>query len=249
MLSNDYIVGRGSCAEPPKVAKDSLNQLCGIFGHDHVSPTSESRSSPVLVATDVESTSNINGGFTVEPNCETGIAILDPKEMKRKLPEELFKTYNFAMGTYVDKASDKFHFGKTVAITSSELAQHVQNIIPADRNVMLVGHGVLNDLRALQALGFEFPTRFSAALDTSQVSQEVFEDWAGGLRDLLRTLECPYNWLHCAGNNANFTLKVLLLLVAKRLERQSGNRNTVDMLRRIGRQELPYWVDAQGKHQ
>jgi DNA polymerase III epsilon subunit-like protein len=163
--------------------------------------------------------------------------------------DKLLRTYHFTTGTpsYVEKASNRFHFGKTLPVSSSELANRIQTLIPRGRKVVFVGHGVMNDLRALKALGFQFPTRLSTALDTSQIAHEVLGSWTGSLRELLKELKCPYNGLHCAGNDANFTLKALLLLVAKGLEEQNSNKRMVKALRRIGQQEIPHHMDPKGK--
>jgi hypothetical protein len=233
----------------PKVETNSIHQLHNIVDLDRRSAKKPNASSFVLVAIDFENTHTINSSLTVEPDFQAGIAILDPKKIKSKPIGKVLRTYNFAMGTtpYAEKATSKFHFGKTTSTSLSELANHLQNIIPLDQNVVFVGHGVMNDLHALRAIGFQFPTHLPAALDTSQVADEVFGGWSGSLRDLLKLLECPYNRLHCAGNDANFTLKALLLLVAKRLEEQGKNGPMVDTLRRIGKQEIPQMPSPESK--
>jgi hypothetical protein len=114
---------------------------------------------------------------------------------------------------------------------------------------VLVGHGITADLHVLQALGFQFPALLSSVLDTSRVANEVFEIWAGSLRDLLLALQCSFNRLHCAGNDANFTLRALLLLAVEGLtgqqEDQAENCNTLAILRQISTCPIPHWVDPE----
>jgi len=49
----------------------------------------------------------------------------------------------------------------------------------------------------------------------SRVAAEVLQFWGGSLYDLLTLLGGPFNRLHTARNNANFTLRALLLLAIK----------------------------------
>jgi len=235
----------------PKVAQYNLHQIDEIFRFGNPHAATPSLVDVVLVAIDFENVTAVKNGFLVNPNCQAGVAILDTRLLEESSANEPLRTYNFAIGTpsYIEEASKKFQFGDTITTSPQKLSTRIRSLIPGKRKVVLVGHGVMSDVSALKALGFQFPTRLLALLDTAQVAKEISNCWSGSLGDLLRELGCPHSKLHCAGNDANYTLKALLLLAAKRLERQSGNRNTVNMLRRIGRQELPYWVDAQGKHQ
>lgn len=47
------------------------------------------------------------------------------------------------------------------------------------------------------------------------ITSQVFPYFALTLGELLTELECPHNWLHNAGNDANFTLRALLLLAVR----------------------------------
>jgi hypothetical protein len=98
----------------------------------------------------------------------------------------------------------------------------------------------------LQALGFRFPVRrCSTLLDTAKIAEESFGYWVGSLSKVLRTLGCPYDGLHCAGNDANFTLKALFLLAAKGLGRSDKDRDMVNILWQIGKKEIPSWFDPE----
>lgn len=47
------------------------------------------------------------------------------------------------------------------------------------------------------------------------ITSQVLPYFALTLGELLTELECPHNWLHNAGNDANFTLRALLLLAVR----------------------------------
>jgi hypothetical protein len=175
-------------------------------------------------------------------NCQAGLAILDTKEIGSVPLDKLVKTYNFATGTrsYVEKARKEFTFGdSTTAVTVSELSSSIQVLIPPFHNVIFVGHGMFNDLQVLRGLGIRFPTCLSAILDTLHIAREVFGYCVGSLGKLLRKVGCPHQGLHCAGNDAHFTLKALLLLAAKGLEKSHQDRDMVTTLRQIGNEEIP----------
>ncbi|KAK2025757.1 hypothetical protein LX32DRAFT_655228 [Colletotrichum zoysiae] len=116
-----------------------------------------------------------------------------------------------------------------------------QSHIPEDRNVIFVGHGIVNELHVLRALGFKFELPPSGMLDTSRIASEVFGRWRGSLGDLLGALGCPFGRLHVAGNDANFTLRALLLLAEKWCISQNKYDELLDILHDIS--TFPSYVD------
>jgi hypothetical protein len=235
----------------PSIAKNGLYILHEIF-HLH-SSRSPRLLDVVLIAIDFENINTIKSGFSQKNNCQVGLAILDTKEINQVSPNTLISTHNFATGSpsYLTKASKKFIFGETITICPSDIAIRIQSFIPLARNIVFVGHGIINDLQALQALGFQFPALLSGVLDTFQVANEVFQFWAGSLGDLLLSLGCSFNRLHCAGNDANFTLRALLLLAAQgftsqqQQRDQTGDYDTLSVLRQISTCPIPHWVDPE----
>lgn len=235
----------------PSVAKKGLHILYEVFRLGYQSSVSTSLSDIVLIAIDFENINTIKSGFSQKSNCQVGLAILDTKDIHQVPPGELISTYNIATGSpsYLAKVSRKFMFGETVTTRTSDIVDRILSLIPPGRNVVFVGHGILNDIQALQALGFPFPARLSGTLDTSLVANEVFQFWAGSLADLLLALRCPFNRLHCAGNDANFTLKALLLLVAEGFANQQQiedqEHEMLAILRQISTSPIPDWVDPE----
>ena len=196
----------------PSITKRGLSMLLEILGLSHSNSKPPALNNAITIAIDFEGINTIKSGFAQKENSQVGFAILDTKDLRQVQPEQLISTFNFAAGSssYVTKASNGFLFGETIIISSSSMTQIIQSRIPWNRNVVLVGHGVLNELQALQALGFEFSRSSSEILDTSRVVNEVFQFWGGFLRDLLILLECFLNKLHIAENDVNFILKALL---------------------------------------
>jgi hypothetical protein len=127
------------------------------------------------------------------------------------------------------------------------MVQTIQSHIPRDRNVVLIGHGILNELQALQSLGFEFKRPPFGILDASRIANKVFQFWGGSLSDLLGVLGCPFNRLHVARNDTNFTLRALLLLAAKWCISQHQDDEVLDILRDISTCPIPPYVDPKIK--
>ncbi|KUJ08111.1 uncharacterized protein LY89DRAFT_349939 [Mollisia scopiformis] len=100
------------------------------------------------------------------------------------------------------------------------LLRNFFGVVRRDRNIVLVGHG-FGGLTALSSLGFDFQTSVIGILDTANLSFELEMD-RSTLGRLLGELECPKSSakLHNAGNDANFTLRALILLAIKGYEQQ-----------------------------
>ena len=71
------------------------------------------------------------------------------------------------------------------------------------------------DIEAFSALGFDFQG-IDAVLDTSLIAQEVGAQYST-LGDILVDFNLYVGDLHCAGNDAHFTLRLLLILAVKNL--------------------------------
>ena len=223
----------------PKITKNNLHVLREIFGFSQQAAKTSQLSDVVLFSIDFENTNTSKSELAVNPNCQVGIAILDTKQLEQVPDEQKIQTYNFASGTpsYVARATRGFVFGKTAVVSPSELADSIYTLIPPNRNIVFVGFATGNELRALQLLDFQWPDRLSAVLDAFFVARDILETRSGNLGDLLILLGCPHSSLHCAGNDANFTLKALLLLAAKDLEKHGRNQGLVGSLREIAQKK------------
>ena len=241
----------GKPPKPPRVARNGLHILLEIFGSGFHSSRSSELADVVLIAIDFEKLVNIEAGFARRQSCQVGLAILDTKKINQGSLDKLISTYNFVTGppSYYKRVGQNFSFGESTRIHPSEIVDRIQSLIPPGRNVVLVGHGIACDLCALQILGFQFPVRLSSIIDTSRIAQEILGKKWIRLVDLLERLESPFDKidLHCAGNDATFTLRALLLLAARGFSNQErdldGDCDMIDLLQQLSNYPTPYTKD------
>lgn len=170
---------------------------------------------------------------------QAGLAILDTRDLRPQrsvAPNKIISSFNFVCGSleYQEKAFKKFLFGTPIQIEPGDMLTSINSSIleacDEHRNVIFVGHSLVDDLDILSNLGFNFQEmRVSACLDTYRISAQVFPYWSLKLSELLDELQCPYGRLHNGGNDATFTLRCLLLLAVKHL-RSKGPHQNEDML-------------------
>ncbi|KAK6498987.1 hypothetical protein TWF481_011558 [Arthrobotrys musiformis] len=170
----------------------------------------------MLVAVDFENPQQIIEHDSLENvNSQIGFAILDTRDLFTSSIENI-STYNFATGNskYCERAFRQFLFGESINEGKKSMLKKIQRIIPESRNITLVGHDITWDLRALSSLNSGFQKcRF---LDTQRIAGQILpltdQSKRYSLHHLLTRFDCPFDKLHCAGNDANFTLRLLLLL-------------------------------------
>lgn len=191
---------------------------------DHISPFHEP-SSMTLIAIDFENGLNITSSGPSD--FEAGLAILDIDDINAiqtgQAANQAISTYNLATGhpDYRQKASRRFVFGETVTFDhKDEIAAYIESLISRTSRVILVGHDIRNDLQALDSLQVDYSA--FQILDTQRIASKMYPRISLNLRAVLLKLGCPYERLHCAGNDANFTLRALLLLAVQTPTEQSG---------------------------
>jgi len=153
-----------------------------------------------------------------------GISMLDTRDLQSlisaprsappRLPD-LLKTHNFCAASpeYCLKVSNKYLFGESETIRLEEIQPRIQAIIP-DRDIVLVMHDGNNDLRFAKELGISIQA--ICTIDTQMVAQHPLQlTHKASLRELLIILNCPFQHIHVAGNDANFTLRALLMLAVR----------------------------------
>ncbi|KAI1325297.1 hypothetical protein F5Y16DRAFT_423211 [Xylariaceae sp. FL0255] len=234
----------------PFLTHEDHTNLPKLFSMRHGSP----QPNVLLVAFDVEGTGTLqNGG-----NGQVGVAILDPKKLYNSevSARDMITTYNFAHGDmgYMTAADTKFLFGDSRSMnTLHDLMQSTEALIPTDRKIIYVGHGIGNDIKSLEAIGFDFSKYSMTAVDTYDLAKRVLHKRLT-LGNLLSELQCQHSGLHCAGNDANFALRAMLLL-SSRLEsnstRQRVSKTKIAILEAIAHGKeipisLPYAVHRSG---
>jgi len=199
----------------------------------------------VFVSIDFENTSQfVDSGPSIP--IQLGVATLDTQDFPTLDPKDIISTFNFATGPsqsrYFNSAVTKFLFGETTQISYSDIVPKIKPYIPETRPTILIGHDIANDLRVLQYLHFDLPKSVIGIIDTMAVTSQVCSSklrWS--LRNVLEELQCTYNNLHSAGNDAHFTLRCLLLLVSRSVTVESVPKfqQRLKNLEEIGHSEIP----------
>ena len=159
---------------------------------------------------------------------QVGLAILDTRCLSST---SKFTTFNFITGedTYFERSAPLYHWGTAEKIPVTSMLSKINDClrIYQNRSVILVGHRMSSDLAALKALGFDFQENIVVArLDTYLPARDL-QIGQLTLKNLLMKLNCPCNLkFHNAGNDANFTLRALLLLGIKAIEAVESNETS-----------------------
>jgi len=198
---------------------------------------------PVFVAIDFERPQFIINHFQHGClNTQVGLAILDTRCLNSTSKTKL-TTFNFITGedTYFEESAPIYHWGTAgnIPVTSMLLKIKHSLHVYRNRNIILVGHGFSNDLAALKALGFDFQEHLIIAkLDTYLLARDLQMGHLT-LKNLLMELNCPCNLkFHNAGNDANFTLRALLLLGIKAIGAAENNKERVKIFWWIAMEEV-----------
>lgn len=143
-------------------------------------------------------------GYNIKSCSECGISILEDNQIKN---------YHFIIEDGYQKEDshskhlmDKFEFGKTEVIQSSELLVRLQEIFK-DADYMLA-HGISTEIYVLNKNGIVLPEK-AELLDTYKMFLKMDENKVLNsyrLKDIMRTCELNSNNVHNAGNDSAYTL-------------------------------------------
>lgn len=132
----------------------------------------------------------------------------------------VFNTFNFIIGSnkYFEQSSAKALWGTSERIAKSEILFKIEDCIPKNRIIILIGHGIQAAISVLDALGFNFE-KIHSIFDTYQLAQETGLGECS-LQNLLAKLghPSPSEQFHTAGNDATFTLRAFILILVRDLE-------------------------------
>ncbi|KAF6237285.1 hypothetical protein HO173_004754 [Letharia columbiana] len=109
----------------------------------------------------------------------------------------------------------KYLFGETITIYQRDIVFNLESLVPRTRSIVLVGHEFRNDLKVLQLLRFDLHTSIVGLPDTGKIVSTTSPNIPITLSSILSELQCPFQNLHVAGNDADFTLRILLLLATR----------------------------------
>jgi hypothetical protein len=149
---------------------------------------------------------------------QIGLCILDTRNLQASIgdytePASL-RTYQFCIGPlkYFIDTSRSFCFGEAKHLVSDDINTMIRNLV-SNRDIVLIVHGGVRDLHFLQAAKCDLNPLFT--LDTQKAVQHPLDlDHRCTMEEMLNLLGCPFGdrILHAAGNDANFTLRALLLI-------------------------------------
>lgn len=219
----------------PRSQLETLEKLLRL-GHKDDHPVN--LDDVVFIAIDFEYFDHITPDDSKNLNSQVGLAILYGRDLKTASLDSVITTYNFACGisSYCNNAAKKFLFGTSATIERKDMLKSIESLIPKSHYVVLVGHQMSNDLIALKTVGFNLQN-IGIVVDTIKIANSIGYPRAR-LGFLLHEFGIPAGNLHCAGNDANFTLRLLLLLAISRIALPSEEQYR-QRLKDIARQPLP----------
>ncbi|SCU95576.1 LAFA_0G01068g1_1 [Lachancea sp. 'fantastica'] len=218
-------------AHTPKV-----NTVPGRTEFDHLSNAIEYLSSQktICFCVDVEAFERNTNVVT-----EIGISIYDPRESQFSTVP-ILRTYHLIVaeslklrnGRFVCDLKDCFLKGESYVMSLSNCVKFIQTLInyymvPATAaehtwKRAFVGHNVKGDLKWLCSIGVQLPNtidyNFSQSkspltvnvIDTERLFRSSYGSKGSSLGKILRLFEVPHAFLHNAGNDAYYTLKLAL---------------------------------------
>ncbi|KAN0110313.1 hypothetical protein V8E51_006700 [Hyaloscypha variabilis] len=232
--------------------REALKQVQAILGFGLQSPLWDA----VLVSFDIEPLKEGPAGGSCDGISEIGISIFDTRTLSHdsagpletrnlvtggnKRRVRIARTFNFGDAEHVDNTTTGIH---EVVLKLLHVPDDIENSLqPRYRNIVLIGRGLRSDLLILRRKGimFEEIKTIVAKLDTTYLAKGVLGG-NFGLESLLRYLQCPSQNLHNAGNDANFTLRALLLLAYYGLRKSasSSDAGKLASLKNLAMEPLP----------
>ncbi|KAH8816741.1 hypothetical protein F5884DRAFT_829903 [Xylogone sp. PMI_703] len=193
---------------------------------------------PMFIAVDFEGCTGTSEASKPQSNIQAGVSIFDTRYLNSSGDKSLIglQTYNFVTGSdsYYTKAYRKFLGRSPEKIAPDQMLGCIDTLVHRNRNIVLVGHGCGGDLAALNSLGFDLRKSIIGILDTGNIASELGMGFPK-LERLMNDLRCPIpsGMFHNAGNDANFTLRALLLLGIRGYEQQNSHDTNKDVMARV----------------
>jgi hypothetical protein len=176
---------------------------------------------------------------------EVGIAMLDTRDLrKNNVSKDVISTQHYRI-VWDDKSyGNKFLFGESTNVTQAEAVTILKRLFYLDkgpseevRNIILVGHGVAWEVRVM--LGLKIDLRKAddviQIIDTNKLAVDVLGR-TKRLKDVVSDLGMSGANFHNAGNDANYSLRAMLLLSIygeDESKLEGAIKETVEMYRRI----------------
>lgn len=222
----------------------------------------------LLIAIDFEGGEEAKHGFARHRNCEFGVATLDTRDLQAYLNLQTqgqatdlprISTWNYTTGDVYRyrRALHSFRFGISEPISIYDIAEKIRKHVQIldletgkPRHLILVGQGIIREMqvvRALQVSVKESLQSVLAYLNTQLMLEQVLQLPKGqsmSMPRLVQELEIPHEEhdFHTAGNDAEFTLRAMLLLAVRNHEEQNWqgiDERLMPLFQKIGLQDLP----------
>lgn len=192
-----------------------------------------------LVSMDVDELKESEG---IPVQFHIGISVLRTQDLHDKchLPLShadskpyIIRSYHWVVEdeNYFSTHDNTFCFGKHRCLPLADLDKRLKKLLARCFPVILVVHGGHREITLLQKLNINLNPIFT--IDTTKAARyplQAFYDFS--LKRLLKEFNIPFTGehLHIAGNDAHFTLRVLLMIAV------------CDVRREMGSKEVPAWV-------
>ncbi|KAK7428566.1 hypothetical protein QQZ08_005004 [Neonectria magnoliae] len=193
----------------------------------------------VFICVDVEAIER-----SPNPISEIGFAILDTRDIRSVAPgpcgenwRTSIKCHHLRVWEYaglrnfqfVHGCPDLFDFGESTFPRKAHVRREIMSILAPyindSRNIVMVGHDIYQDIRYLSTLGVNLLTLNSLVgqVDTKDIHQAWRDNTNGrGLSKILSELEIPSKNLHNAGNDAYYTVCVMLGVALEQMREQQA---------------------------
>ncbi|KAI5859389.1 hypothetical protein GGS23DRAFT_600511 [Durotheca rogersii] len=183
---------------------------------------------------------------------EVGFATLDTRDIIDTPPLgrggqgwfPLMNCYHFIIHEHRDKVNyryvkgcpDSFDFGDSEVVSLSNIREAIQKIIGdpgsgQERPVVMVGHGLGNDLKYLKKVGYDIRrvSHLSDEVDTQSMFQRLEKSHNGrGLASVCEELGIPGRNFHNAGNDAVYTLRAMVAMAVRMITQGPGIQESMD---------------------
>ncbi|KAH9218292.1 hypothetical protein DL95DRAFT_444268 [Leptodontidium sp. 2 PMI_412] len=175
---------------------------------------------------------------------EVGISMLDTRDLchQSNSLKDIISTQHYRTAT----DTKTFLFGKSIDISQDELVLILKRLLCLEgespkpiRDLILVGHGLGFENKVLKGLGLDLNLAPSVIeiFDTEFLGYEVFDKtFKCSLSNVVRKTGISGGFFHNAGNDANFSLRAMLLLACHRYDPLKANitlQSRLEMYRKI----------------
>jgi DNA polymerase III epsilon subunit-like protein len=123
---------------------------------------------------------------------------------------------------------------------------NIESSILKSRKLILVGYDIKYGLQVLRHLEFN-ETSVINILDSQQIACNILSTEPRTLDNLLDEFKYPQTNLHCAGNDAHFTLRLLLLLVIHSKQGETKYSDRLTTLKEIAYFPVPHRMNPHTK--